>query len=321
METLAFLHVAEAYEDPESKELVVWRNGLGVLRSLNQLKLSGRSTFLLVGTICSTVLFSLATITQAFPVQFGDQGADVSYLQTLLRNAGYTGLPSTGFFGQATQSAVIDYQTRQGLVADGIAGQQTIASLEGFITPRSPGGVIGSPGGVIDRGTVPATGTLRFGSEGPAVSRLQDRLRALGFYAGDTTGYYGAITERAVLDFQVSRGLAADGIAGPVTLDALNTAALPLSNRPNRPIGGPALLINNSPGTPTPIDVGSLRFGSTGERVRQLQLALTELGFYTGPITGNYGPLTEEAVRRFQQSRDILADGVANSQTLTALGV
>ena len=71
---------------------------------------------------------------------------------------------------------------------------------------------------------------LREDSQGPAVVRLQKRLKKLGFNPGNIDGDFGPATKAAVMAFQKSRGLLADGIAGPRTLTALklsNSDALP----------------------------------------------------------------------------------------------
>jgi N-acetylmuramoyl-L-alanine amidase len=68
----------------------------------------------------------------------------------------------------------------------------------------------------------PAIATeLSFGSRGPAVTRLQERLRELGFTPGQSDGDFGDQTLSAVMNFQTSSGLKADGIVGPKTLTAL----------------------------------------------------------------------------------------------------
>jgi soluble lytic murein transglycosylase-like protein len=56
---------------------------------------------------------------------------------------------------------------------------------------------------------------LKRGSRGPAVARLQQRLRI------PADGVFGAQTQRAVRRYQRSRHLAADGIVGPRTAAAL----------------------------------------------------------------------------------------------------
>jgi peptidoglycan L-alanyl-D-glutamate endopeptidase CwlK len=64
--------------------------------------------------------------------------------------------------------------------------------------------------------------TYRRGSTGSEVEALQARLAAAGFNPGAVDGVFGGATEAAVLAFQRSAGLLADGIAGPRTLAALD---------------------------------------------------------------------------------------------------
>lgn len=66
--------------------------------------------------------------------------------------------------------------------------------------------------------------TLRAGSsgdDGNDVMQLQTRLAARGFPPGKIDGDFGPGTEAALINFQKSQGLVADGVAGPRTLAAL----------------------------------------------------------------------------------------------------
>ncbi|HSQ12193.1 MAG TPA: peptidoglycan-binding protein, partial [Candidatus Deferrimicrobium sp.] len=62
-------------------------------------------------------------------------------------------------------------------------------------------------------------------STGPAVVRLQIKLKKVGFNPGRADGDFGPATAAALIGFQKSAGLLADGIAGPRTLAALKLAA------------------------------------------------------------------------------------------------
>ena len=53
--------------------------------------------------------------------------------------------------------------------------------------------------------------------------------------------------------------------------------------------------------------------------MRILQENLTLLEYYGGSITGKYGRLTREAVRKFQRANDLSADGVAGPRTFRKL--
>ncbi len=62
---------------------------------------------------------------------------------------------------------------------------------------------------------------LKQGSSGPDVINLQQQLKDLGFDPNGVDGNFGPGTRNAVIAFQQSKGLQADGIAGPATLAAL----------------------------------------------------------------------------------------------------
>lgn len=58
-----------------------------------------------------------------------------------------------------------------------------------------------------------------------------------------------------------------------------------------------------------------LRKGSNDPAVRDLQEALKALGYDPGPVDGVFGARTETAVKKFQQDREIAADGVVGRVT------
>ena len=62
------------------------------------------------------------------------------------------------------------------------------------------------------------------------VTQLQSRLASLGFDPGPIDGAMGRRTRTAIIAFQQSRQLVADGIAGPMTLAALAGAPPPLAS-------------------------------------------------------------------------------------------
>ncbi len=66
---------------------------------------------------------------------------------------------------------------------------------------------------------------LKQGSSGPDVQDLQQKLKALGFDPNGVDGNFGPGTKKAVIAFQQRKGLQADGIAGPATIAALQTAS------------------------------------------------------------------------------------------------
>ncbi|MEW6430611.1 MAG: peptidoglycan-binding protein [Myxococcota bacterium] len=65
----------------------------------------------------------------------------------------------------------------------------------------------------------------------------------------------------------------------------------------------------------------NLRIGSSGQNVLTLQQKLREAGFDPGPLDGDFGPLTDRAVRAFQRARGLDVDGIAGPATAGALGL
>ncbi|MEM7712303.1 MAG: peptidoglycan-binding protein [Cyanobacteria bacterium P01_A01_bin.68] len=87
-------------------------------------------------------------------------------------------------------------------------------------------------GTVLTAASAAQAQTLKQGSTGFNVRTIQTELRNRGFFPRNvsSTGYYGSITKRAVMNFQRANGLRADGVAGPATLRAMGYAGVGGSN-------------------------------------------------------------------------------------------
>jgi hypothetical protein len=75
----------------------------------------------------------------------------------------------------------------------------------------------------------------------------------------------------------------------------------------------------STPATSNFVFTSFLTNNSTGNEVTELQKKLTSLGFFTGPITGKFGALTEAAVRAFQKAKGITQAGYVGPGTRAAL--
>ena len=69
-------------------------------------------------------------------VSYGSKGSDVTELQKLLNQNGYS-LKEDGIFGDKTQAAVKDYQQKNNLSVDGIVGTNTWGALNGTYTANN----------------------------------------------------------------------------------------------------------------------------------------------------------------------------------------
>ncbi len=65
----------------------------------------------------------------------------------------------------------------------------------------------------------------KMGSRGEEVRKIQQKLKDLGYQVGSVDGIFGLQTQKAVLEFQRSKGLNADGIVGQLTLAALGLSS------------------------------------------------------------------------------------------------
>lgn len=135
-----------------------------------------------------------------------------------------------------------------------------------------------------------ATRTLKVGSRGDDVKTLQANLNLLGYNAGTPDGIFGNGTKNAVISFQKTYGLSADGIAGTNTLDAISTTV----NRKNKNI---------------------LSKGQVSNDVKDLQNNLITLGYLSGTADGAFGKNTENAVIAFQKKYGLTPDGLVGNTT------
>jgi len=78
-------------------------------------------------------------------------------------------------------------------------------------------------GRILKLGGCEIMSVLQQGSTGPDVTALQTRLKQLGFDPHGIDGNFGSGTKAAVIAFQQSKGLPADGKAGPDTMAALQS--------------------------------------------------------------------------------------------------
>ncbi|QXJ38743.1 putative peptidoglycan endopeptidase LytE precursor [Parageobacillus caldoxylosilyticus] len=112
------------------------------------------------------------------------------------------------------------------------------------------------------------------------------------------------MTATAVRQFQKEYQLPVTGAADGATIAKINEA-----------------LKKQAPSYP-PASQGTiyLTIGSAGDQVKQVQAKLKQLGYFTYPeITGYYGAITADAVKRFQNSAGLKATGVVDAETYERL--
>ncbi|MBN3940525.1 MAG: peptidoglycan-binding protein [Nostoc sp.] len=274
--------LASVYEASESIKVVpIVVN----FKFLNWKKLSTDAAMRLLSVALITGLLSIAG--EALALQkIGSNGPEVSSSQRCLKKLGYFNGPVTGKFASLTQNAVIKFQQANRISADGVVGISTQRALQRACQGRSSNRNIGG----ASRSPVSQYPTLSQGKTGAAVTRLQQRLRQLGYFNTNPTGNFGRITKDAVIAFQRNYRITASGIVNRQTWNAL---------------------MGSSP--------TSGRSSLSTQQVRELQVRLRQLGYLNADATGNVGPMTREAVIAFQRNNGLPVDGIANAQVLDSV--
>ncbi|MBQ8654797.1 MAG: peptidoglycan-binding protein [Clostridia bacterium] len=246
-------------------------------------------------------------------VRRGDSGADARMVQQRLKDLGYYTGKVDGKFGSGSVAALETFQKRHGLEADGVAGQATYdvlftyraLAVNATPTPVVTAQPLPTPAPTYAPITKDNVVTVRLGSKGDHVVRLQKRLTELGYYTSAADGECKAADVAAIKAFQKKNGLKADGAAGYETqLKLYSESALTYGGA----IAGGSVQ-----------SFTTLRKGMTGDAVTSMQQRLVALGYLTGEADGRYGSDTAEAVYAFQKNNGLVRDGVAGSKTLSLL--
>ena len=148
------------------------------------------------------------------------KGHTVLELQILLNKYGYS-LIEDGVYGECTHKALGDYQYKNGLEVDHLAGVNTFNSLYnnlGVSWTKKVQATIGAvQDGIVGDETLSKVITLKQGSDGALVKLLQERLNYYGFNCGSVDGVFGYNTYKALRSYQYNRGLSVDGVCGKNT--------------------------------------------------------------------------------------------------------
>lgn len=278
----SLIKLASVYEASESIKVVPIVVNFNFL---NWKKLSTFGAMRLLSVALITGLLSIAGEVLALQ-KIGSNGPEVSSSQRCLKKLGYFNGPVTGKFASLTQNATIKFQRANRISADGVIGVSTQRALQRACQSRSSNRNISG----ASRSPVGQYPTLSQGKTGAAVTRLQQRLRQLGYFNTNPTGNFGRITKDAVIAFQRSYRITANGIVNRQTWNALMGSS------------------------PTPG-----RSSLSTQQVRELQVRLRQLGYLNADATGNVGPMTREAVIAFQRNNGLPVDGIANAQVLDSV--
>lgn len=131
----------------------------------------------------------------------GSNGTLAKVLQGMLEINGFSCGEIDGVIGPKTITAIKNYQTKNGLVSDGIVGVNTWGKLKSTTTFE----------------------TVKNGSKSTSVLVLQAMLDLVGYSPKWIDGEFGDKTNTALKKYQTYKKLVCDGICGPKTWASLMT--------------------------------------------------------------------------------------------------
>ena len=253
---------------------------------------------------------------------YGDAGEDVRTIQRQLNRIGVNYpaispyLEANGLFDVSTETAVKNFQRTFNLTPDGIVGKATwyriksiFNAVKGLADVQGEGIAYSEADRIYDT-------AINFGDSGTKVEVIQYYLSIISYFDPNLpqvyiTGTYDANTQNAVRLFQAQNGLAADGIVGRQTWNAL-------TNVYNRTVNSlPTEYLDKAD------EIYPGRFlsrGQSGEEVLRLQRLINEASrnySYIPKVAedGDFGAGTENAVRQVQFNTGLPVSGVAGPLT------
>jgi peptidoglycan hydrolase-like protein with peptidoglycan-binding domain len=181
-------------------------------------------------------------------LQQGMTGNDVKTLQKFLTIAGLK-TPVVGSFGPITASNVRRFEAAHKLPVDGVVSRPVARELQAVVEDQTNGRAASGGGGASVNPMAPppsapapttltpvGTGlfggrVLQMGMRGPSIRGMQEYLSAAGFPV-TADGSFGSSTQKAVMAFETSKTMAADGIVKLAVANALRAtvAALDANN-------------------------------------------------------------------------------------------
>ena len=141
------------------------------------------------------------------------------------------------------------------------------------------------------------------------VKLLQKHMNRLGFRSGPEDGIFGPITDGAVKRMQKFLGTKQDGIVGPITRSLINHSCQKeeveeeikeevLEEEKNEEQKEAQEILAQSK---CPYFISYQKVGDKGDEIKKIQAFLKTQGIFNHSITGYFGPITDQAIKSFQE--------------------
>ncbi|TVP63020.1 MAG: cell wall-binding protein [Nodularia sp. (in: Bacteria)] len=344
MDNLAYFHLADAYENSASSQLVSLSALLHKADAPDWKRLSSKAwKHMLPLAIALSILSSVSSV---LALERGDQGPSVRNLQEQLQAVGFFQANITDVYDFYTEGAVRRFQQAHGLVVDGIVGVRTRQKLESlriqqasYQTPTPSYASTAVP--TIINSNLPLPGLSTASTPFATISNHQIQPPIASNASTSTTIISAVRTQttphnllvrgdegEAVRVLQERLRVAgfysghATGVFGPITEEGVKRfqAAYQLevdgivgqetaSKLPPVGVGGEVSAPRQT------VNPENLTMGHRGEAVRLLQEHLIQAGYLNATPNGYFGSSTADAVRRFQAANYLAASGIAGPTT------
>lgn len=252
------------------------------------------------------------------------EGPDVEFVQQRLKELGYYDGPINGVYDYDTEKAVKNFQEAFGLQVDGIVGPDTynaigLSPTESYNVPTQGYSI------TVDTDTFTLSLTQNGGliKTYPVAIGNPSTPTPLGNWriVQKTKNPGGPFGTRWMKISVPWGGYGIHGTDNPSSIGrAASHGCIRMYNEDVNelydivPLGTPVKIIGKA------FTGRILKIGVTpGPDISELQRKLQVLGYYKGDIDGFYGPLTEEAVKAFQEANGLVPDGVVGPNTYEAL--
>lgn len=175
------------------------------------------------------------------------------------------------------------------------------------------------------------------------VALAQQKLQAMGLFAGKIDGYYGPQTANAIRAFETQTGLEPKGALTPSVLEAIGTYRVAAATTsvprplpaprdlqpipapmPEQPVQAlakddPVLEIAMTAADTTPQAETPTALSVDATTIRKVQTGLARLGFLTSDISGTFDEGTARAIREFEIYNNYKATGALSPELIDLL--
>ncbi len=252
----------------------------------------------------------------------GSRSPAVVYVQTTLGVR-----PASGYYGPLTRKAVRALQKRHGLKVTGAVNASTwkvLLRTSSTTTDPTPSAT-DTPAASTAAGPTPqeaalARPTLSRGSRGPAVVFVQQKLGI-----EPATGFFGALTRKAVIQLQEDNALTPTGKVGRKTWEILHEASAVIERPATQPPGDPEPDVQSpsdppAPPTMTPEQAAAARpLLKRGSGPGDPAVIFVQQYLRVSPATGFFGRLTTNAVQDYQAGLALPVTGSVDAATWEAI--